>query len=173
MITSLYTETLANFLERNESSSQWQAIKTRFDMMPKFEVVENNFDLDFYELFKEKYDVREIGAETESLFTHYINETLSKILLKYRDKIQLYIDNFNDLMQRKIEVESEGENDAYLNPINTNSTKLTDKTTFKGKKEHVFGFWHSNARIMKEIIGIEDLFNSALDEFEPCFMGVL
>ena len=173
MIDALYTETLAEFLERNESSSQWQAIKTRFDLMPKFEVEEDGFDLDFYNLFKEKYDVREIGAETESLFTHYINETLSSILLKYSAKIEFYNTHFKDLMQRTIKVETEGENDAFLNPINTTSSKLTNKNTFKGSKEQVFGYWHSNARIMKEIIEIRDLYNEALDMFEICFMGVL
>ena len=173
MITSLYTETLADFLERNESSSQWKAIIERFGLMPKFEVNEGDFDLDFYHLFREKYDIREIGAETESLFYHYINETLSKILLKYQAKIEFYNTNFNDLMQRVIKVESEGENDDYLNPINTSSTKLTNKSTYKGSKEQVFGFWRSNAEIMKYVLELKDMYNEALEMFESCFMGVL
>ena len=53
MIPALYTETLAEFLERNENSSQWQAIKTRFMLMPVFNV-EGLFDRNFYELFVNK-----------------------------------------------------------------------------------------------------------------------
>ena len=86
MITALYTETLAQFLERNESSSPWQAIITRFAQMPTFNVG-GEFDRTFYQLFVEKYDIREIGSETESMFYHFINETLSEILIKYRPKI--------------------------------------------------------------------------------------
>ena len=82
MITALYTETLAQFLERNESSSQWQALKDRFDLMPTFNVG-GEFDRTFYQLFVEKYDIREIGSETDSMFYHFLNETLSEILIKY------------------------------------------------------------------------------------------
>lgn len=172
MITSLYTETLANFLERNESSSQWQAIKDRFMLMPVFNIA-GAFDRNFYELFVEKYDLREIGAETESLFTHFINETISEVLIKYRPKIYQFITNFNSLFTRKVQLEYHDDNKYYLNPANTQADKLQNRTKYDGSKEQSFAFLSTNPRIMQEIIDIKDVYYEALSEFEKCFMGIL
>lgn len=182
MITSLYTETLADFLERNESSSQWQAIKDRFNLMPLFNIGGDLyefpqesafFDRSFYELFIEKYDVREIGAETESLFYHYINETISEVLIKYKHKIAIFVDKFNKLFDRKVELEYHDDNKYYLNPVNTQADKLQNRTKYDGSKEQSFAFLSSNARVLQEIIDIKNIYYEALDEFEKCFMGVL
>ena len=172
MISSLYTETLADFLERNESSSQWQAIKSRFMLMPVFNVA-GVFDRNFYELFVEKYDVREIGAETESLFYHYLNETISEVLIKYRPKIDQFINNFNNLFSRKVELAYHDDNKYYLNPANTQADKLQNRTKYDGSKEQSYAFLSSNPKIMQEIIDIKDVYYEALSEFEKCFMGVL
>ena len=172
MITALYTETLAEFLERNESSSQWQALKQRFLLMPTFNV-EGVMDRNFYELFVEKYDVREIGAETESLFFHYLNETISEVLIKYKPKISVFINNFNSLFERKVRLSYSDDNKYYLNPINTTSEKLQNRTKYDGGKDQSFAFLTSNAKLMQEIMNLKDIYNEALNEFEKCFMGVL
>lgn len=172
MITSLYTETLADFLERNESSSQWQAIKSRLLLMPTFNV-EGFFDRSFYELFVEKYDVREIGAETESLFYHYLNETISEVLIKYKPKISMFIQNFNKTFDRQVELAYHDDNKYYLNPANTQADKLQNRTKYDGTKEQTFAFLTSNAKLMSEIIELKDIYYEALEQFEKCFMGVM
>ena len=173
MIPSLYTETLADFLERNESSSQWQAIKNRLtNLLPVFNVG-GVFDRNFYELFVEKYDIREIGAETESLFYHYLNETISEVIIKYRPKITQFVDNFNNLFKRSVSLEYHDDNKYYLNPANTQADKLNNRTKYDGSKDQSFAFLTSNARLMKEIMDLQDIYYAALEEFEKCFMGVL
>jgi hypothetical protein len=170
-IKALYTETLAEFLERNESSSPWQAIKRRFNLMSQFNVG-GEFDRTFYELFIEKYDVREIGAETDSMFYHFLNETLSEILIKYRPKIVQFVNNFNDLFKRSVSLEYHDDNKYYLNPVNTQADKLQNRTKYDGSKEQSFAFLTSNPRMMQELLDIKDIYYEALEEFEKCFMGV-
>lgn len=99
---ALYTETLEDFLERNEDSEVWQAIIQKFAKFPIFNLQSLNFD--FYTLFVDKYEIREIGAETESLFVHFIKDTLNETLIAYAPKINLYLTNFNNLLDRKIEL---------------------------------------------------------------------
>lgn len=172
MIPALYTETLAKFLERNESSSPWQAVKARFNLMPVFNVA-GVFDRNFYELFVEKYDIREIGAETDSMFYHFINETISEVLIKYRPKIYHFINNFNNLFSRQVELAYHDDNKYYLNPANTQADKLQNRTKYDGSKEQTFAFLTSNPRMMSELLEVKDIYYEALDEFEKCFMGVL
>lgn len=172
MIGGIYTETLAQFLERNENSSPWQDIKTRFGLMPVFNVG-GLFDRNFYELFIEKYDIREIGAESESLFYHYLNETLSEVIIKYRPKIAQFVNNFNKLFDRSVTLEYSDDNKYYLNPVNTQADKMYNRTKYDGSKDQSFAFLTSNARLMQEIMSIKDIYYEALDEFEKCFMGVL
>lgn len=97
---ALYTEIFSDFLERNEDSEVWQAIVQKFAKFPAFNLQALNFDM--YSLFRHKYDIREIGAETESLFTHFIEEKLNESLIEYAPKIDLYISNFAKLMDRKL-----------------------------------------------------------------------
>lgn len=97
---ALYTETFSDFLDRNEDSEVWQAIIQKFAKFPAFNLQALNFDM--YSLFRHKYDIREIGAETESLFTHFIEEKLNESLIEYAPKINLYVSNFAQLMDRKL-----------------------------------------------------------------------
>ena len=100
MIKALYTETLEEFLERNEEGEVWQALVQKFNKFPAFNLSALNFN--FYDLFKDKYEIREIGAETESLFVHFVKDTLNETLIAYVPKIDLYLANFSKLMDRKI-----------------------------------------------------------------------
>ena len=172
MLTALYTETLEEFLERNESSSQWQALKAKFNIFPTFSLIED-FEIDFYTLFRERYDIREIGAETESLFYHFLNETIDRICIEYIPKVNLFIDNFNNLMDRKLTLQSSGDNKYYLNPITSQSDKLENRAKFDGTSEKAYSWFTSNAKLMNEMLEVKDIYNEALDKLEICFMGVL
>lgn len=109
---ALYTETLEDFLERNEDSEVWQALIAKFAKFPIFNLQALNFD--FYTLFVDKYEIREIGAETESLFVHFIKDTLNETLIAYAPKINLYLTNFNNLLDRKIELANSYEDERVM-----------------------------------------------------------
>ena len=122
---ALYTETFSDFLDRNEDSEVWQAIIQKFAKFPAFNLQALNFDM--YSLFRHKYDIREIGAETESLFTHFIEEKLNESLIEYAPKINLYISNFTKLMDRKLTL-TESHTDERVLDRTVADTEAGDET---------------------------------------------
>lgn len=122
---ALYTEIFSDFLERNEDSEVWQAIVQKFAKFPAFNLQALNFDM--YSLFRHKYDIREIGAETESLFTHFIEEKLNESLIEYAPKINLYISNFAKLMDRKLTL-TESHTDERVLDRSVADTEAGDET---------------------------------------------
>lgn len=73
------------------------------------------------ELFMDKYDIREIGAETEELFMHYWKEKTNSLLIEYTPKIQMWLDNFKDLFKFTVTLE-------LSETINREKTEDKDKT---------------------------------------------
>ena len=122
---ALYTETFSDFLDRNEDSEVWQAIIQKFAKFPAFNLQALNFDM--YSLFRHKYDIREIGAETESLFTHFIEEKLNESLIEYAPKINLYVSNFAKLMDRKLTL-TESHTDERVLDRSVADTEAGDET---------------------------------------------
>ena len=122
---ALYTEIFSDFLDRNEDSEVWQAIVQKFAKFPVFNLQVLNFDM--YSLFRHKYDIREIGAETESLFTHFIEEKLNESLIEYAPKINLYLTNFAKLMDRKLTL-TEGHTDERVLDRTVADTEAGDET---------------------------------------------
>lgn len=122
---ALYTETFSDFLDRNEDSEIWQAIIQKFAKFPAFNLQALNFDM--YSLFRHKYDIREIGAETESLFTHFIEEKLNESLIEYAPKINLYVSNFAKLMDRKLTL-TESHTDERVLDRTVADTEAGDET---------------------------------------------
>ena len=122
---ALYTDTFSDFLNRNEDSEVWQAIIQKFAKFPAFNLQALNFDM--YSLFRHKYDIREIGAETESLFTHFIEEKLNESLIEYAPKINLYVSNFAKLMDRKLTL-TESHTDKRVHDRTVADTEAGDET---------------------------------------------
>ena len=197
---ALYTETLSEFLEEHESSEVWQAIIQKFAKFPTFTLQSLNFDM--YTLFRDKYDIREIGAESESLFVHFVNDKLNELLVKYAPKISLYVSNFANLLDRKISLASSStdtrvldrtvgtdENkNTGLNPINAVGTDMQTATResleadvdedstytiqYYGTKEQALLFFKSNPDLLEKALEIRDVYLDALNEFQPCFMFI-
>lgn len=155
-IVALYTETLEELLENKGYGTVSQdAVLTEIlglmEKIPAF-VFGEDISLNFTSLFMEKYDIREIGSETEELFLHYWREKTNEILIAYVPKIQMWLDNFNDLFKFKVTLDiadnqnySNGRQDTYyLNPVTANTeitktvvvdeTNNTTTTTFSGGK---------------------------------------
>lgn len=215
-IISLYTETLADFLENKGygTASQDASLTQVLNLMAKFPnfVFGNEININFTEMFIEKYDIREIGAETEELFLHFWRERTNTLLIKYVPKIHMWLENFNKLFEFKVKLSisedqkySNGSQDTYyLNPVsaNTEITKTvvvdeenkTTTVTYSGGKlktediaakddngqksrvidrEVLQSVWgKTRPIILKQIMELEDIYNSAIREFETIFMGV-
>ena len=151
---SLYTETLQELLENKNygEASQDASLSEVLNLMDKFPdfVFGENLTLSMKDLFIKKYDIREIGAETEELFMHYWREHTQKLLIKYVPKIKMWIDNFKDLFKFTVKLDLDwdekysngSQNTYYLNPISANTgvqkTVVVDEehktttTTFSG-----------------------------------------
>jgi len=151
---SQYTETLEELLANLHYGEVSQdtsltAILTLMSKFPNF-VFGTDINLSMKDLFIEKYDIREIGAETETLFLHYWREKTNELLIKYVPKIKMWLDNFNDLFKFTVKLDLEDtkkysdgrQNTYYLNPISASTgvsktvvvdqTNNTTTTTFSG-----------------------------------------
>ena len=151
-IRALYTETLEELLEHKGygTASQDAVLTETLTLMGKFPAFtfDNNLTLNMLDLFLEKYDIREIGSESEELFLHYWREKTNELLLKYYPKIKGWLENFNDLFKFTVkltasETYSNGtQNNYYLNPVSAatgvqktvvvNPTTGETTTTFSG-----------------------------------------
>lgn len=130
-----YTETLQEYIDNGKNLH-----RELFDMFPKFTL--NSLNLDMYNLFIKKYDVREIGAETEQLFEHYLVETLNEMLIKYVPKISLYLENFSQLMARSIQVDrtktlTKNENGTNQKSSSQSGSVSSSKDTSNDNKDYL------------------------------------
>ena len=192
---AVYTETLETLLKNKNfgEPSQDGSLTECLDLMGKFPnfVFGENINLSILTMFLEKYDVREIGAETEELFLHFWREKCNELLMKYAPKMQKWLENFDDLFKftvtlKRKDTETTGtlnQNTYYLNPANSNTQNLkvqdVDKSDGSIEKEinserdvlqSVWG--KTRADIMDKILNLKDIFNDCLLEFEPLFMGL-
>lgn len=192
---SLYTETLETLLEHKHYGevSQDTSLTEVLDLMEKFPtfVFGEDIELDMKTLFIQKYDIREIGAETEELFLHHWREKTNELLMKYAPKMKKWLDNFDDLFKFTVKLERDittntstnDKNTYYLNPVNANTTNLKvqdvdDNQTqvaiaTHGERDVLQSVWgKTRADIMEKILNLKDIFNDCLSEFETIFMGV-
>lgn len=197
---SIYTETLEDLLENQGygTDEQSQSLTEIINLMQKFpnfyfELPDDEvIDLPMLTLFIDKYDIREIGAETEQMFMHFWREKTNELLVKYAPKMQKWLDNFNDLFKftvqlsrnERIERAGGNKNTYYLNPVtnaptsrlkvqdvdesNNNSAEVVSST--RDVLQSVWG--KTRATLMNEILNLKDIFNDCLSEFETIFLGV-
>ena len=187
----MFTETLAEFLETRETSAEWQALVTLFNKFPSFnlniddtseEAVADN--INFYDLFKLEYAEREIGQEYENVFYQELKRELTKALIEYKPKIDEYLKQFTDLMnplvslEEKITSEGNSQNFVYLHPINATAEKLSnsDKTNSDGSStrnyQQQMTYNDTKTKIIKEFLELKNIYLSALEFFDNCFMQI-
>ena len=187
---SLFTETLGDLLKNKGygTASQDAALTEILTLMGKFPnfTFSEDLDISMTDLFLHKFDIREIGAETEELFMHYWRERTNELLIKYVPKIKMWLDNFNDLFKFTVELTTTNNltnantNSYYLNPVNANSEKLSNKDTSSEtktgtvKREVLQTVWgKTRAMILEQILNLKDVYNDCLNEFELIFMGAM
>ena len=119
---SNYTETLESLLKNKHygEPSQDGSLTEVLNLMDKFPafVFGETIHLDMKTLFIQKYDIREIGAETEELFIHFWREKTNELLMKYAPKMQKWLENFDDLFKFTVKLEldtSDTSNDRNQN----------------------------------------------------------
>lgn len=178
---SNYTETLNEFIAQGGNIH-----KEKFDLLPTFTVGNQTYNL--YDLFITRYGLREIGAETEELFSEYLSIKLDEINLRYSNKITMYIEQFNKLMDRTIELtrevngsfENNQKDENYVNPVTTNNAKLQDFVTGERNGTNTatetytqaYSWFKSNPELLKSALEIENIFYTALEDFNSLFMLV-
>ena len=162
-----YTELYETYKENGKE--EYLTLWVKF---PSFSL--NELNLNMYDLFYDKYRVREIGAETEELFAIYYKAKLEQMLIKYVPKLNAFISKWNSLFERKISLSNSGSNSYYLNPITPNGTlKLDDKDTFENTQERPLSMiGKSNAELMQQVLNLQDIFNDCLEEFNTLFMSL-
>lgn len=192
---SCYTETLETLLKNKNFGevSQDASLTEILDLMGKFPnfVFGENINLSMTKLFLERYDIREIGAETEELFLHFWREKTNELLMKYAPKMQKWLENFDDLFKFTVKLERDdsdtfeenSKNTYYLNPVNNNTENLkvqdVDKSengntrTIHSERDVLQSVWgKTRADIMEKILNLKDIFNDCLAEYEVIFMGL-
>ena len=159
---SLYTETLQELLENQGygTENQSQSLTEILNLMDKFPdfVFGVNITLSMKALFLDKYDIREIGAETEQLFMHYWREKTQELIIDYVPKIDMWLNHFKDLFKFTVKLELEENieksktentdtsiviNDDtlrkstyYLNPVNANTSTLRPQEVSETNNEN-------------------------------------
>lgn len=169
MIT-LYTMTFADFLKKHGDSTEWQAVKTKFEQFPNFTL--GNMNLKMYDLLVEKYDIWEIGSEDENIFYHEFNEKVNELLIKYVPKIESYIASFSGLLQRKINLSQGGSTMNYLYPVSTQQGKISNEVRYDGNKDSLLLIFKSNAELLTQVMNLKDIYLDCLEEFSRCFMTI-
>lgn len=160
-----YTETYETYKENGgeEYSSLWSNF-------PSFTL--NDLNLNMYDMFYDKYRLREIGAETEEMFEIFYKSKLNDMLVKYVPKLTAFISNWNKLFERKITLSNSGSNSYYLNPMTPNGTlKLDDKDSYENTQERPLSmFGKTNAELMEQVLNLKDIFLDCLNEFNSLFI---
>lgn len=167
-----YTETLNEFIVNN--AEYVELIKAKFDKFPSFSLYELN--LNMWDMFVEDNGIREIGAESEYLFKRYLNRLTDSLLIKYVPKISVFVDNFNEMFSRKIQLKDSGKNTYFLNPMQDNDENkivMQDVNKVESTREQALIMFKSNPELLKQILELEDVYNACLEEFSKLFMGIL
>lgn len=167
---ALYTETFEDFIRHQGETDEWQAIVTKFAKFPRFTLESLNYDM--YTLFREKYDIYEIGAEDEQLFYFNVRDKVNELSIKYIPKIQLYIKNFANVLQRKLTLANTGSTQNYLYPISTEDGQVATSVKYYGTKESPLLIFKSDAELLEEAMNLKDIYLDCLAEFEELFMVV-
>lgn len=156
-------------------------LPSNIDNFINLQIDDNNYNL--REMFEKRNLYKEIGSETQELFKHNLEVLIDEALTEFNPKLKLLNENYKDLMSRTITetVESDTtsgrEDKNYLQPANTNATKLTDKNQSDGtihyeeERKKSFGFVWSNGRLLEEALKIQTIYVQILQYLDKVFIG--
>lgn len=165
---ALFTETFETFLERNEQTDEWKAVVELMSRFPTFTL--GGLDYNMYELLRQKYDIYEIGSEDEQIFYFNFRNKVNELLVKYVPKIQMFISNFANALERKVNLGQEAISEQLLYPISTESGQTATAVKANGSKEQLLMIFKSNAELLEQALNLKDIYLDCLQEFETCFL---
>lgn len=167
---ALYTETLQQYIDNGGNIHE-----ELFNKIPDLIVPINDEEVEhitMLNLFLTEYKLREIGAETEQLFEHYLMQKLNEIMVEYNQKIVTYQDNINKLMDRTVSLQRDKQDKNYLNPVTTDNAKLQDYIEHNETYTQSYGWFKSNPELLKQSMELKNIYMTALKSFDNLFMGV-
>ena len=195
LMPSNYTETLNELLKNKHYGevSEDASLSSVLEVMRKFpNFVFDEDELSMLDLFIDKYDIKEIGAETEELFLHFWKERANELYINYAPKIKMWLDNFNDLFKFTVALNYEedttsdrdGKNTYYLNPVSVSTETLKVQDVEKNENSNsrhtertrdvLQSVWgKTRAQLLEQIFDLKNLYMDCLNEFSTLFMGVL
>lgn len=136
-MNNLFTERFSEYLNRNgytDNSGTFvpsvpEDCRKLFEHFPSIKIDET-LTINLYDMFIQDNAMKEIGAETEQMFTYYLRKTLDEALIIYVPKINIFIENYNkDLMSRKVKLVA-NTNNTYNLTYKTDSTTTNDNSDF-------------------------------------------
>lgn len=150
--------------------------------------------------FTLRFNLREIGSETQELFKHNLEVSIDEALAKYNPQLYLLQESYEKLLQRtETESTSRSENENanneatinqetqdYLNPANANATKLQGRNTATNSgtgrnnvektvtetKQKTTILAKSNPELLNLSYQVTDIFNKILDFLSKNFIGI-
>ena len=192
---TLYTELFSDFLTNNETTAEWVAIKNLFDNFPAFYIqgvmksdgtITSVTTDSLYDLFKSRYDIYEIGGETEDLFVHAVRDKIKELTIKYMPKIAVLsqiVWSVDATTKKSVAMMNHFEmvttddfkNTGYIYPINTGSTaKMSGRTDNTGTRTEKRPLSQQSwAELTNEILNLPNTYGAILDELGDCFMVIL
>ena len=136
------------------------------------------------EMFIKRNLLKDIGSETEEMFLHNLSILIDEALVKYNHKLKLLNDSYNKLLERKIVENKSGtsnsnnENKNYYNPMNENDTsviynknKYNKENSYNESVDKSFGYWKTNAELVKIALEIENVVFNVLTHLDTAFIG--
>lgn len=173
---ALYTRTFEDFLKQYQDTAEWEEVKAMFDKFPAFTFADLDINYSVYDMFIERYDIHEIGAETDNLFFHYCREKVRENIVKYAPKMREYIQNFGKAFERQLTYTENEDTKQYLNPVNAaaggaNERVITHVITGRDRTNLIATF-KTNTELLNELLNIEDIYNECLDTFNELFMQI-
>lgn len=134
-------------------------------------------------LFIQRNFFKDIGSETEFLFKHNLESLINSALSLYNAKLKIIQDNIENVLKRTVTETTKGTNETartnetFLNPVNTNASKLTDKTAttatanYDEVKEKTFAYAKSNPELIQETMKLNTVINNILEYLDRAFIG--
>ena len=118
------------------------------------------------------------------IFLHNLSILIDEALVKYNHKLKLLNDSYNKLLERKIVENKSGtsnsnnENKNYYNPMNENDTsviynknKYNRENSYNESVDKSFGYWKTNAELVKIALEIENVVFNVLTHLDTAFIG--
>ena len=192
---TLYTQVFSDFLTDNSTTPEWIAIQNLFANFPAFYIegvrksdgtITSVTTDSLYDLFVSRYDIYEIGGETEDLFVHAVRDKIKELAIKYMPKIAVLsqiVWSVDATTKKSVAMMNHFEmvttddfkNTGYIYPINTGSTaKMSGRTDNAGTRTEKRPLSQQSwAELTNEILNLPNTYGAILDELGACFMVIL